>query len=114
MKNETGQEEVQHWFGLYLAQQVIKADLVKQQWLDRPEVAALTEGMARSMLTQPNGPLYRELANGSLADRVAYRQERRKRILAEGRFAAALETIRRRNLRSSRSNRFRGNFGGSS
>lgn len=84
--------EIESWFRLYLAQQVIKADLVERQHTTRPEVVELTERMARYMLTQPHGPLYRELGG---ADRVAFRRERRVRILQECAYSANPENIAR-------------------
>ncbi len=73
-----GREERAQWFRLYAAQQLIKADLVAQGHLERPEVTDMTERMTRYMLTQPRGTLYRELGG---ADPVAFRHERRAKIL---------------------------------
>ncbi len=85
-------DQVGHWFRLYLAQQVIKADLVEQKQLDRPEVVEITARMGRYMLTQPHGPLYRKLGG---ADEVAFRRERRTQILRECQFTAFPENTAR-------------------
>ncbi|HEX3729372.1 MAG TPA: peptidylprolyl isomerase [Opitutaceae bacterium] len=85
-------EETRKWFRLYLAEQVIKADLVRQKQLEQPEVLEVTERMAQYMLTQTNGPLYRALGG---ADRIAFRRGRRVRILKECLFAAIPENIGR-------------------
>lgn len=88
-------QERGRWFRLYVARQLIEAGLVKRKRLDRPEVKDVTERMAEYMLTQPNGPLYQKLRGGTLTDRIAYRRERRARILEESRFSASAGNIRR-------------------
>ncbi len=92
----TGRQPVQEarekWFRLYLAQQVIKADLVAHSQLTQPEVLEVTQQMARYMLTQPNGLLYRALGG---SDRIAFRRERRARILKESKFSADSGNIAR-------------------
>jgi hypothetical protein len=85
-------EEAENWFPLYMAQLMIKADLVEQKQLDRPEVVETTERMARYMLTQPNGPLYLAIEG---ADRITFRRERRERILKECHFATFPENVTR-------------------
>ena len=89
-RQKPSKEEVEHWFLLYLAQLVVKADLVGQKQLEVPEIVKTTEQMARYMLTQPRGPLY--LALGG-ADLIAFRRERRVLILQECRVSAHPENI---------------------
>lgn len=78
------------WFRLHLAQHVIKAGLVAQGQLARPEVQDMTARMARHMMIQPRGVLY--LALGG-EDPAAFRRERRVRLLQECRFSASSETL---------------------
>lgn len=84
-KKDPATEELNRWFALYLARLVIKADLIQQGELDRPEVVTITRQMARYMLTQPQGPLYIALGG---SDPPAFRRERRAQILKESQFAA--------------------------
>lgn len=84
--------ETAQWFRLYLAQQVIKADLTRAGQLDRPEVQDMTARMTRYMLVQPRGVLYRKLGG---ADPTAFHRERRARILRECGFTASPEHIAR-------------------
>jgi hypothetical protein len=85
-------KKAEDWFRLYLAQQVIKADLVAQKQLDRPEVVEITGRMARHMLVQPRGLLYRELGG---TDPIAFRRERRAVILKECHFSVLPGNIAR-------------------
>jgi hypothetical protein len=90
VRPKSDNEMMEHWLRLFLAHQVIKADLAERKQQDRPEVVEMTGRMAQYMLTQPGGPLYRELGG---TDRVAFRRARRARILQECQFSASSENI---------------------
>jgi hypothetical protein len=65
------------WFRLYLAQQLIKADLVAEGRLTHPQVVDVTNRMARRILIQPGGLLERALVEG---DPLVFRRTRRARL----------------------------------
>lgn len=88
---QKAEQELDRWFRLYLAQQLVKADLVRENYLNKPEVIDLTERMTRYMLTQPHGPLYRVLAGSG--DVSSFRRERRARILRESQFSAPSDPL---------------------